>query len=124
MKTKTMRPIAAAIGATFFAMSVIPIAAAGANPFSITELSSGYEVASADKSGAEGKCGEGKCGGSKAGSADKSAKAEGKCGGSTSEHTGSKADGEGKCGGSNAGSADKTESAEGKCGEGKCGGAG
>ncbi len=90
MNVKTIRPIVAAIGAaiggSFLAMSVIPIASADANPFSITELSSGYELASADKSGAEGKCGEGKCGGSKAESAGKTEGAEGKCG-------------EGKCGG-------------------------
>ncbi len=104
MNTKTIRPIAAAIGASFLAISVIPTASADANPFSITELSSGYELASADKSGAEGKCGEGKCGGSPA------------------KHKGSKVEGEGKCGGSNAGSAGKSEKAEGKCGEGKCGG--
>ena len=122
MTTKTIRPIAAAIGASFLAMSVIPMASADANPFAITELSSGYELASADKSGAEGKCGEGKCGGSNAGSAGKSQKAEGKCGGSTAEHERSKAEGEGKCGGSNAGSAAKSEKVEGKCGEGKCGG--
>ncbi|HBS27112.1 MAG TPA: hypothetical protein DD827_08310, partial [Gammaproteobacteria bacterium] len=48
-------------------------ASADANPFGLTDLSSGYQVAM------EGKCGEGKCGGDKA-------KAEGKCG-------------EGKCGG-------------------------
>ena len=87
MTTKTIRPIAAAIGASFLAMSVIPIASAGENPFSITELSAGYDLASADKSGAEGKCGEGKCGGGNDVSAAKSEKAEGKCG-------------EGKCGGS------------------------
>ena len=90
MNVKTIRPIVAAIGAaiggSFLAISVMPIASAGANPFAITELNSGYELASADKSEAEGKCGEGKCGGSNAGSAGKSEKAEGKCG-------------EGKCGG-------------------------
>ena len=86
MNTKTIRPLAAAIGASFLALSVMPTASAGVNPFEITQLSAGYELASADKSATEGKCGEGKCGGSKAGSASKSQSAEGKCG-------------EGKCGG-------------------------
>lgn len=81
------------------------------NPFGMSELSQGYQVAmeegkcggSKTKS-SEGKCGEGKCGGSKTKSS------EGKCGASKTKTT------EGKCGGS------KTKSAEGKCGEGKCGG--
>ncbi len=81
MNSKTIRPIAAAIGASFLAMAVVPIASAESNPFAATQLSAGYELASADKSSAEGKCGEGQCGGSKAGSADKSKTAEGKCGG-------------------------------------------
>jgi len=85
------------------------------NPFDITELASGYSLASAedesdgartkpserkgveskfrDAKASEGKCGEGKCGAAKA--------SEGKCG-------------EGKCGAAKA--------SEGKCGEGKCGG--
>ena len=109
MNTKTIRPLAAAIGASFLAMSVVPTASAEVNPFEITQLSAGYELASADKSAMEGKCGEGKCGGSKTGSGDKSQSAEGKCG-------------EGKCGGSKAESGSKSQNAEGKCGEGKCGG--
>ena len=75
------------------------VLAADSNPFGMTKLTEGYQVAMK-----EGKCGgdkakaaEGKCGG------DKAKKAEGKCG-------------EGKCGG------DKAKKAEGKCGEGKCGG--
>jgi len=81
--------------------------AADSNPFGMSKLSEGYQVAME-----EGKCGEGKCGGSKA----KAKPAEGKCGGSTAKTE------EGKCGGS------KAKAEEGKCGgkakaeEGKCGG--
>ena len=97
---RTLKPIAAAIGTTFVvALAVSPIANAANNPFSITEISSGYMVA--DK--AEGKCGEGKCG---EGKAKDTKEAEGKCG-------------EGKCG---EGKAKDKKEAEGKCGEGKCGG--
>jgi uncharacterized low-complexity protein len=90
-----------------------PLAQASGNPFSNTELASGFNLNHAasgggggeGKSGVEGKCGdaktcpEGKCG-------------EGKCG-------------EGKCGGEGHGeqckdAGDKSH-AEGKCGEGKCG---
>ncbi|MGM0564078.1 MAG: hypothetical protein ACQES2_07085 [Pseudomonadota bacterium] len=67
------------------------------NPFGISEMSSGYQVAGNH----EGKCGEGKCGENK----DHKAEKEGKCG-------------EGKCGEKKERKADK----EGKCGEGKCGG--
>lgn len=73
-----------------------------ANPFALSDLPQGYNLASA----AEGKCGEGKCGGDKAAAGDKAK--EGKCG-------------EGKCGGDKKSADDKAK--EGKCGEGKCGGA-
>ncbi|HEY9097694.1 MAG TPA: hypothetical protein VIN38_02375 [Thiobacillus sp.] len=78
MSKKTL--IASAIGTAFVAsMTAAPIASAAENPFALSGLSSGYQVA--DNHGAkpmEGKCGgmkagEGKCGGMKAG--------EGKCGG-------------------------------------------
>ena len=90
--------LATLIGASVAASIAMAPLAASANPFSATDLSSGYENVSffGDK-GAEGKCGEGKCG-------DKKAKKEGKCG-------------EGKCGDKKDGKAKK----EGKCGEGKCG---
>ncbi len=75
---RTLKPIAAAIGTTFvIALAASPIANAANNPFSLTEISSGYMIA--DK--AEGKCGEGKCGGDK--TKDKK-EAEGKCGGEKS----------------------------------------
>lgn len=66
------------------------------NPFGMTKLSEGYQIAMD-----EGKCGEGKCGGSKA------KKSEGKCGGSKAEES------EGKCGGN------KSKETEGKCGASK-----
>jgi len=106
MSKKTL--IASAVGSAFIAsMAAAPIAAAAENPFALTGLSSGYQVA--DNHGAkpaakaaEGKCGEGKCGGAK----PAAKAAEGKCG-------------EGKCGGAKP----AAKAAEGKCGEGKCGGA-
>ncbi len=100
LKKRTLKPVAAALGTTFIvAFTAFPVAKAAENPFSLTEISSGYMVA--DK--AEGKCGEGKCGGGKA--TDKK-EAEGKCGGEKSHKA--------KDGGK--------KSSEGKCGEGKCGG--
>ncbi len=88
-----LKPIAAALGATFaVTLAVAPLAGAAENPFSMTEFESGYMVA---EGAGEGKCGEGKCGGDKK-------EAEGKCGGD-------KKDAEGKCGGDKKG-------AEGKCG--------
>jgi uncharacterized low-complexity protein len=96
MKRNSIRPLAAVIGASVLASAVSATAQAG-NPFQLTELSQGYQVAD-EHQGAEGKCGEGKCG-------EKKADAEGKCGEK-------KAGAEGKCGEKNA---------EGKCGEGKCG---
>lgn len=99
MSKYTLKPIAAALGTTFaVSLALSPIASAGQNPFSLTELSGGYMVAD---SHAEGSCGdkktegEGKCG------EGKDTSAEGKCG-------------EGKCG-------EKRMAHEGKCGEGKCG---
>ena len=98
MSNKTViKPLAIALGATFVtSLAGTTIANAAENPFSMTELPSGYMVA--DK--AEGKCGEGKCGEGKCGSGEQKAK-EGKCG-------------EGKCG-------EGKMKKEGKCGEGKCG---
>jgi uncharacterized low-complexity protein len=95
MKHNSIRPLAAILGASVLASTLAAAANAG-NPFQLTELQSGYQLAgdetgSTDAKPAEGKCGEGKCG------EGKKAHAEGKCG-------------EGK-----------KEGAEGKCGEGKCG---
>ena len=84
MSNKTVKPVAAAIGAAFAgSMLLAGAASAATNPFALSEMASGYTQLAA-----EGKCGgskpaEGKCGGSQP--------AEGKCGGN-------KAPAEGKCG--------------------------
>jgi uncharacterized low-complexity protein len=98
--------IATAVGSAFVAsMAAAPIASAAENPFALSGLSSGYQVA--DNHGpkpAEGKCG------AKAGAKPM----EGKCGGAAKMTDGKC--GEGKCG-------NKAKMKDGKCGEGKCGGA-
>ena len=102
-KTTVMKPLSIALGAAFVAsLAGTSVANAADNPFSMTELSSGYMVADSK----EGKCGEGKCGGEKKAE-------EGKCGGEKKAAEGKC--GEGKCGG-------EKKAKEGKCGEGKCGG--
>lgn len=97
MSKKTL--IATAVGSAFVAsMATAPIVAAAENPFALTGLSSGYQVADnhgemkpTDKKMPEGKCGEGKCGATKKGEKSTEMKPtdkkmpEGKCG-------------EGKCG--------------------------
>jgi len=98
-------PLAIALGAAFVTtLAGAPIANAAENPFAMSELSGGYQVADSHMEGGDKGKAEGKCGGAKAEAegGDK-AKAEGKCG-------------EGKCGG------EKKMDKEGKCGEGKCGG--
>ena len=85
-KKYELKPIAAAVGAALTASVIaMPTANADANPFEITELSSGFMVAG-DHEGScgEGKCGEGKCGEGE-GKAEEGKCGEGKCG-------------EGKCG--------------------------
>ena len=95
LKKRTLKSVAAVLGTTFaVALAASPIANAADNPFSLTEISTGYMVADQ----AEGKCGEGKCGEAKA--KDKK-ESEGK---SRVAKDGDK------------------KSDEGKCGEGKCGG--
>ena len=99
-KNFKLKPIAATVGvALTTSVMAMPTANADANPFSLTELSSGYMVAGGHKS-KEGKCGD-------KGKHSKGKHGEGKH--SKSKHGASKGK-EGKCG-------------EGKCGEGKCGGA-
>ena len=131
--------IATAVGSAFVAsMAAAPIASAADNPFALSGLSSGYQVADNHAPKPSAKPMEGKCGGMKAG--------EGKCGGMKA--------GEAKCGmsmmdadkdgkvtkeefikGHDAmftkmdankdGVLDKAEMGkmmDGKCGEGKCGG--
>jgi len=92
MTKKKLKPVVA-LGASFLATSVVPVAMADGNPFAVTELSRGYQLA--EEQG-EGKCGEAKCG---AQTPEEKSGAEGNCGGEQ------KTDGEGKCG-------------EGKCGGG------
>jgi uncharacterized low-complexity protein len=125
MSNKTvMKPLSVAIGAAFVtSLAGTSIANAAGNPFSMTELSSGYMVAGS----AEGKCGgaakaeEGKCGEGKmkqeaegkCGEGKMKQEAEGKCGeGKMKEEA------EGKCG-----EGKMKKETEGKCGEGKCGAA-
>ena len=115
-KSNPLKPVSLALG-TAFALSLgSGVASADQNPFTMTELSSGYMVA--DKH--EGKCGEGKCGGDKA----KEGKCgEGKCGGEKAKGKAMEGKcGEGKCGGEKAKDKVKEKAMEGKCGEGKCGG--
>jgi uncharacterized low-complexity protein len=76
MKRNSSKPLAAVIGASVLASAMSATAQPG-NPFQLTEMSQGYQIAAQEKA-EEGKCGEGKCG-------EKKADAEGKCG-------------EGKCG--------------------------
>ncbi len=87
-----------AIGSAFAAVALVPAAyAAEGNPFALSKLDAGYQLAQADTKQKDGKCGEAKCGADKKGS-DK--KMDGACG----------ADKKG---------ADKKK--DGKCGEAKCG---
>lgn len=112
MSNKSIKsPLAAAVGAAFVSTLMgSGIANAAENPFSMSELAHGYQVADAKSN--EGKCGEGKCGGNKSSS--------------TGAESMDKQMGEGKCGTSEMG-----KGQEGKCGamgddkksmEGKCGG--
>lgn len=113
MSNKTK--LATVLGAAFLATSIAPLASAEVNPFSATQLNSGYDLANyAHHEEGEGKDAEGKCGEGKCGEGMKSAE-EGKCG------EGKKAAKEGKCGEAKGGAAEKADK-EGKCGEGKCGG--
>ncbi len=101
-KSNQIKPVSLALG-TAFALSLgSGVASADQNPFSMTELSSGYMVA--DKH-------EGKCGGEKTQEQLKEKAMEGKCG-------------EGKGDGDKAmeKTKEKAKDMEGKCGEGKCGG--
>ncbi len=122
-KSMNKSTLLAAVAVAGFASA--PVLHAAVNPFSNTELASGFNLAQLNelkadaegKSGEgskaceEGKCGEGKCG-EKCGSQDSSAKQckDNHCYGKDGEHKhdGIKGD-------------EKKLPAEGKCGEGKCG---
>ena len=80
---QVVKPVAVAVGTALagsFAISANADTDAGASPFAMTTLASGYLLGAQ-----EGSCGEGKCGG------DKEAGSEGSCGGYE--------EGEGSCGG-------------------------
>jgi len=88
-----------AVGTAFAATMTAGVANAAENPFGMTELNAGYQVAMSSMEGSCGaKDGEGKCG-------DKAK--EGKCGDKAKEGKGGDKAKEGKCG-------DKAK--EGKCG--------
>lgn len=95
MATKTSKSLSAAGAALLACAALSPAALAADNPFQMTELPAGYQLADAHggKDG-EGKCGEGKCG-------------EGKCG--EEGDPGAKADSEGKCGEGKCGAMDDAE---------------
>ena len=66
------------VGSAFIATAALsPVANAAGDPFQISKLESGYQLAQGDTKQKDGKCGEAKCG------ADKKAtekKKDGKCG--------------------------------------------
>ena len=115
MSKKSIKPVAAAIGAAFAGSMLLAGGASAAtqagNPFGLAELNGGYAQIASNHG--EGKCGgakpaEGKCGGAAPKAAEGKCGA-GKCGGSMEKSA------EGKCGGA------APKAAEGKCGAGKCG---
>ena len=130
MSKKTL--IATAVGSAFVAsMAAAPVALAAENPFALSGLSSGYQVA--DKHGAkpmEAKPMEGKCGGMKAGAAENmagpammDANKDGKV--SKEEFIKGHEAMFAKMDANKDGVLDKAEmgkTMDGKCGEGKCGG--
>lgn len=96
---KKQNLVSLAIGSTFAAIALSPVAHAADNPFGATKLQAGYQLAQADTKMKDGSCGgdkkmDAKCGTDKKAAAEK--KKDGKCG-------------EAKCG------ADKKK-AEAKCG--------
>jgi len=115
MKKSNKAPLAIAIGSTLVsgltstAIQADSTLNTDENPFTMSELSSGYmQTAKADDAGSDkmkdGSCGEGKCGGAmQKGSEEKTA--EGKCAGNKPMPKASKTG----------------KDMEGKCGEGKCG---
>ncbi len=89
-KKITNTTLACAVGAALAGSLAMGSASAAENPFSMTQLDSGYMQLAGSH---EGKCGEGKCGGG-----DKKSEAkcgEGKCGGDKKSEAKC---GEGKCG--------------------------
>jgi uncharacterized low-complexity protein len=118
--------IAAAIGSAFVAsMSAAPIAAAADNPFALSGLSSGYQVAETSSAKPmEGKCGGMKAGEAKCGMPMMDANKDGKV--SQDEFVKGHEAMFGTMDANKDGFLDNTEMGkmmQGKCGEGKCGGA-
>jgi uncharacterized low-complexity protein len=68
---KKQQLLSLALGSAFAVVAISP--AIAANPFEVSKLDSGYQLAQADMKQKDGKCGEAKCG------ADK--KKEASCGG-------------------------------------------
>ncbi|MFW5443465.1 MAG: hypothetical protein ACKE51_04050 [Methylococcaceae bacterium] len=117
MKKSNKAPLAITIGSTLLtglgspALQADPSAALGDNPFTLTELSTGYmQTAESDsesngsKKMKDGSCGEGNCG-SKMMKGSEEKTSEGKCAGNKPMPKATKSD----------------KDMEGKCGEGKCG---
>jgi len=110
MKKSSLNKTSLLAAVTAASFAVAPLANAANNPFSNTELASGYNFdhAKDQKAGGEGKCGE-----------DSKACKEGKCGeGQCGEQCGNEKEG-GK--GSMIKPDENKAHGEGKCGEGKCG---
>ncbi len=115
MKKLHKSPLAIAIGSTLVsgltstAIQAETTLNSEENPFSITELATGYMQTAEADSGSDkmkdGACGEGKCGGAMQKGAEEKT-AEGKCAGNKPMPVANESD----------------KSKEGKCGEGKCGG--
>lgn len=116
MKKTNKTPLAIAVGGTIVSSLTSTAIQAeiqpgiDANPFEISELSTGYmQIAKSDsetngvKKMKDGSCGEGNCGASMKGSEEKTA--EGKCAGNKPMPSNKK----------------MMKGKEGKCGEGKCG---
>jgi len=90
------KSISLAVGAAFVASATLsPAAFAADNPFGMTKLDSGYQLAMADEKAKDAKCGAEK-------------KKDAKCGGNKKKDA--------KCGAEKA-----KKKKDGKCGEGKCG---
>jgi uncharacterized low-complexity protein len=119
---QVVKPVAVAVGTALagsFAISANADTDAGASPFAMTTLASGYLLGAQEGSCGGDKEAEGSCGGDKEaeGSCGGDKEAEGSCGGDK--------EAEGSCGGDKEaeGSCGGDKEAEGKCGEGKCGAA-
>lgn len=115
MKKSNKTPLAIAVGSSLVsglaatAVQAETMSELDSNPFSMTELSTGYmQTAKSDDAGSkkmkDGSCGEGKCGSSMQKGAEEKT-AEGKCAGNKPMPKNEKSN----------------KNMEGKCGEGKCG---